>query len=203
MISYKKKLLFIHRGKSGGNSISKVLSGECSDLCLEIKHKHQDGIDRFEPVSLGLEIPKHAGLNQYLKKDPSIQLNDFYKFVVIRNPYSRLISAYFSPHRLINLGTDEFVRSEFIKLIENQKTFRDFVCLSNSDQLDTNMDRILKFENLSDDFNLMAKALGFTQTLPSLNKGANRDYRDYYDDEIIDLVETKFSEELKFFNYQF
>jgi len=203
MISYEKKLLFIHRGKSGGNSISKVLSGECSDLSLEVKHKHQDGIDRFEPVSLGLDIPKHAGLNEYLKKDPLIKLNDFYKFSVIRNPYSRLVSAYFSPHRLINLGTDEFVRSEFINLIEKQKTFRGFVCLSDKDQLDTNMDRILKFENLTKEFNLLGKELGFTQTLPSLNKGVSRDYRDYYDDEIIDLVETKFSEELKFFDYQF
>lgn len=203
MISYSKKIVFIHRGKSGGNSISKVLAEECSDLSITIKHQYQDGINRFEPVSHGLDIEKHAGLRDYIDKDPSIDLNDFFKFSVIRNPYTRLVSAYFSPHRIIELGSEAFSKADFMKLINDQRPFRDFVCLSDEERLDANMDRILKFENLNKEFDDLGKHLGFSCPLPTLNKGHNRDYRQYYDDEILELVSSKFSEEIQFFNYEF
>ncbi|MGR0278175.1 hypothetical protein ACUM5Y_03890 [Marinomonas dokdonensis] len=68
----------------------------------------------------------------------------------MRNPFSRLVSAYFSPHQILNKGSDEFIREEYIKIIIKQK-LRGFIYLGD-EKLDENMDLIIRFASMNEGF---------------------------------------------------
>ena len=68
------------------------------------------------------------------------------------------------------------------------------------------VNKFIKFENLDNDFNTVLEELG----LPSLKLSKMRSvsqrrnsYKDWYDDELINLVSEKFSTDIKLFDYSF
>jgi hypothetical protein len=66
------------------------------------------------------------------------------------------------------------------------------------------VDKILKFENLNDDFVKMTKFLGLKNiSLPKINTTKKVDYRDYYNDSTKKIIEDWFSEDIRLFNYSF
>ena len=65
-------------------------------------------------------------------------------------------------------------------------------------------DKILKFENLDNDFDKLKETLNLDCSLSKNNVNKTRThYRDYYDDETIDVIEKHFEKELNAFNYKF
>ena len=97
MISLQKNFLFVHIPKTGGNSIQNILK-EYSEDRIVIEYDHQDGVERFGIRNEKYDIYKHATLAQYQKViEPEI-FKKLFKFTVIRNPWDRMISFYFSPH---------------------------------------------------------------------------------------------------------
>jgi hypothetical protein len=65
------------------------------------------------------------------------------------------------------------------------------------------IDKIIKFENLNEDFRDVAEALGINEELPHLNKTRKTNYKDFYNDEIRNMVADWFAEDIKMFNYSF
>lgn len=69
-----------------------------------------------------------------------------------------------------------------------------------------NSNFIIKYENLENDINLLKKKLNITNEIPYpwlIKSNRNRNYKDYYDNNSIKLIETKFSKVLNKFNYNF
>tara|TARA_B100001123_G_C15221519_1_gene991420 strand:- start:643 stop:1371 length:729 start_codon:yes stop_codon:yes gene_type:complete len=67
-----------------------------------------------------------------------------------------------------------------------------------------NSDFIIKYENLENDINLLKKKLNITSGIsyPWLIKSnRSRNYKNYYDDNSIKLIQSKFSKVLNTFNY--
>ena len=93
MIAVKRRFIFIHTPKTGGNTIQTVLEPISDDR--RTKDGHQDGVERF-----GLKGPitpdKHASLAVYAEH---VELADFTVAIGCRHPVARLVSGYFSPHR--------------------------------------------------------------------------------------------------------
>ncbi|MBU8541492.1 sulfotransferase family 2 domain-containing protein [Falsiroseomonas tokyonensis] len=202
MISIRHAFLFIHRGKSGGNSVSEVLLPYSED------QKHvtgsQDGTERFDVQNDTLGTRKHSRLADYKRALPEEVFNRLYKFSIIRNPFERLVSAYFSPHRLADRQIGGFDRAAFLQLIEGQATLRDFTCTRPGGTLDAELDRLMRFERLEQDFGEVLRALGLPAApLPHRNRGQHAPYRAYYDAELRKLVETRFREELDWGGYVF
>lgn len=77
MINLKNKIIFIHIPKCGGGSISELLT---SNFKIE-----------FEKITTS-KIKNHVKLVRYIEFFDIKNLNDFYIFVVVRNPYKRLYS---------------------------------------------------------------------------------------------------------------
>lgn len=141
----------------------------------------------------------------------------YFKFTVVRNPYSRLVSGYIS--KFVK-NQDPNITEAIIEKIYQQKnlepnyqkgiTFRQFIyyLYSTGDRyLDEhwqsqhrilggiNLDFIAKFENLNDDFNYIKSKLNIPLDLAKINttsynqQKSKDSYADYYIDELKRLSE--------------
>ncbi|MDO6562455.1 sulfotransferase family 2 domain-containing protein [Amphritea sp. 1_MG-2023] len=200
MISIQKKFLFIHVPKTGGNSIQNILKVYSEDDIVVLA-KHQDGIERFEVRNKIYDIKKHSILSHYKSVLEPDTYESLFKFATIRNPWEKMISFYFSPHR----GVKKWDRNNFIALLNNVAPLRHYVCEgAQSIKVDSELDYLIKFENLDEDFGIVCKNLGIPEiTLPRRNQSNRRHYSKYYDSELIQLVEDRFKEEIEFGNYSF
>lgn len=201
MISHAHRFLFVHVPKTGGNSIQGHLRQYSEDRIVA-ESAHQDGVERFEVRNDRWGLHKHASLAEYRAMMPAAQFNDLYKFAVIRNPWERMISFYFSPHR----GVAEWDRESFAALAMEVPPIRAYIRLDSRPgrALDSDLDRLIRFENLNAEFEEICRELGLaTVRLPRRNQSAREHYTAYYDDGLRELVAERFSDEIAYANYSF
>jgi len=201
-ISHKYKTIFIHIQKTGGDSVENIF-----------RKKNRRLITR---ISLPSEIlrTKHCYISDMYNVVDKKILNSYTKFCVVRNPFDRMVSWY----SMFKHKTGVF--NDVMSAVNNNtNTFRDFILLPNKDlfhrfyvnQIDyisinnkIFVDEILMFENLNEDFNIFKQKINFKATLPHKNKSIReKDYRKYYDDELIEIVYKRFKKDFDYFNYTF
>jgi hypothetical protein len=209
MVSLRYRFLFVHLPKTGGNSVQDVLRPFSEDRIVTLKD-HQDGVDRFGIESQVDGLTKHATLAEYRAAMPKDQYRGLFKFATIRNPWDRMISWYFSPHR----GEVEWDRGRFVEMVEQAATLLDHVSerprlarvmfALGLRRLDADLDALLRFESLSDDFEAVCARLGLeASALPHRNRGSRASYERYYDDGLIELVARRFAPEVRAGGYRF
>jgi len=200
---------------------------------------------RIENKITFIHIPKNAGtsISRHIMKNYKYQISskqhDAYKkipilwkdnvFVVIRNPFDRLVSlfehdkkTFFKKrknHSLINWSYQECLKgfNHWVQHHRNTRFFKTnngvrrkfawgdqkqikFFPLSNINVT------VIRFENLIDDLNnlFLKNKLKVFSNLPKDNVSvANKNYKDYYDNKSKTIVENIFKDELEFFNYSF
>ena len=221
MISIQKKFLFIHVPKTGGNSIQNILKDYSEDRIVGLK-RNQKIIQRFEVRNEKYNTSKHTTLTQYKSVMDAELYNSLFKFAVIRNPWDRMISFYFSPH----LGGRGWNRYAFFELVKNVQPVRHYICqkkgltiviplrnifrefgvhlhLGNK-RIDTDIDFLIRFEQLNKDFTTVCEKLNIPFTpLPRVNRSKHNHYSSYYDDETKEAVRLKFADEIAAGNYRF
>lgn len=215
MIGLKHKFLFMHLPKTAGNSIQNILRQYSEDEIFVGKAK-QDGVERFG-VRSKFGTKKHSRLFEYKKLLDHGTYNDLFKFTIVRNPWDRIVSRYSfknmekEVHSKADFETIEeapFDRDEFIKTILTTPTLEsfllenppggklDFLC-------DTDLDYVIRFENLQNDFDVVCSRIGMPKALlPVRNQSKHRDYRTYYDAETRDLVYRQHKNEIDYFGYE-
>lgn len=203
MISLRHNFLFIHIPKTAGNSIQNILKNYSEDkiVCLG---PHQDGIERFEVRSESYKIHKHSTLAEYRDQLPGRVFNDLFKFTCVRNPWERVISFYFSPHR----GMVQWNRDRFIGFLDEIPPTGAYVSGDGKNDYGPekfgNIDYYMRFERLSDDFQKVCGRIGIPWTpLPLRNKSNKMHYTAYYDKDLVEIVRNKYQEEITYFGYQF
>ncbi len=202
MISTTNGFLFIHVPKTGGNAIQRVLLPVSDDHIALLNPMH-DGVERFEIRSPRLSIHKHSSLEDYRKQLEPATFSRLTKITCVRNPWDRCVSFFFSPHR----GPVTWSPSAFEQFIETTvKPHRDFLVPSEQggDPFD-NVDIVLRFENLDEDFARLCDRLEIGRhALPRVNASQRTHYRYYYTtDQAIELVAEKFADEIARFGYSF
>ena len=65
------------------------------------------------------------------------------------------------------------------------------------------IDLILRYENLNDDFKKLSEKLKITNKLEKKNYSKHKHYSEYYDDEIKKILYPYIKEDLDYFNYKF
>jgi hypothetical protein len=185
----KKRFIFIHINKTAGTSISQVLN--INKVHLNSK-----------------EIIDIIGIEKW---------NNLYKFTIVRNPWDKVVSHYM--HRVkknyTNMGNGHISFKDWVKFCygpvknlnyyDQIKMFQPQVewLKDNNDKI--NIDKIIRFENLNNDFEEVKSILGINKIslIPHLNKTDREDYKNYYDEESLNIIYNWFIEDIKFFNYSY
>ena len=160
---------------------------------------------------------QHCSINQ-IKEIYNIDIDKYYKFAFVRNPWARAVSGYISwinPGAILDhlpnptLKDYLLIRNGFesVNHLHNSEGRADhyltqysFININGVD----NIDFIGKFENLQDDFNKVCDDLKIPrQSLPHVNASNYKHYTEYYDDETREIVEYKYAKDIEYFGYKF
>lgn len=203
MLSLSHQFLFIHVPKTAGNSLQRALLEYSEDRAVVVGPR-QDGIERFEIRSPGLDVHKHSSLSDYQQQLSQALFGRLYKFACVRNPWDRCVSHFFSPHR----GSVDWSPEAFGNFIDLEvRPLTDYLDLGQGDPSAVfgNVDDIIRFESLESDFAKVCDVLGLGPVkLPHVNASSRRDYRRYYvSSTLIEKVATRFAAEIQYFDYTF
>jgi len=188
--------IFVHVPKTGGKSVMNALYG------LDLH------------AGLG-----HAGVLAYKSALGWRRFDRYFKFAFVRNPWSRLYSAFCfqakggfgtQADRVIQerMGTNNF--GIFVKQILSQQDFSDiavfrpqstFVCDNQGNLL---LDRVCRFERIEEEFEYLQGRLCFERAPLHLNatSGAGG-YIEAYDEEMIRIVGDLYKNDIQNFGYEF
>ena len=153
-----------------------------------------------EPIDPSFERYCNIGADKWARS---------FKFTFVRNPFSRMISAW------IYLGTqktfNEFVKEFLAKIkVNNKETY-----ISNSPQFHVSsyfsskfhiqdMNYIGRTETLQEDLNIVCDKIGIPpKKLPHKNTTEHKHYTEYYDDETRQIVAEKYAKDIEYFGYEF
>jgi hypothetical protein len=112
------------------------------------------------------------------------------------------------PHGLLLFGTTSLAvwdRKEFKRLILKAVSVAGYLRLDKgeSDPFG-NVDYVMRFENLADDFRTVSAKLGIPPApLPQYNRSDREHYSKYYDAELRELIRKRFAPEIERFGYAF
>ncbi len=193
MISYSKNFIFIHINKTAGTAIEQSL--------LEYGTKRVEPKDDLE-FELTYRQSQHFNCKEY-KKYLGPEYDNFFKFTVVRNPFDRVVSYYLK--NSINKNNLSF--SDWVVDRYQNKNFQDYKRMYSDythwiDEKD--IDFILRFENISLDFNKLKNKLNIECELAFHNVNKNRlPYREYYNQDTKKIISNYFQKELNTFNYKF
>jgi hypothetical protein len=139
--------------------------------------------------------------NGWLKKITDRDLEEYFIFSVVRNPWDRVVSitSYFD----IPLG--DFLRN-FNEHIQNEVIRSHSLPLSLYTHKDDVMfvDMVCRMESLQPDINLILDRIGLPrQSLPFMNTSSRRHYSEYYQDEDQELVAEIYKDDIRNFGYMF
>lgn len=190
----KHRCIFIHIPKCAGISVSKTLFG-----------------------SLG---GGHRSIDQYRLIFSRQDFERYFKFTFVRNPWDRLVSAFFYMKQGGFSESDRLWAQHHLGMFDN---FSEFVTrwvtphnvrkvamfMPQSDFLCTHgipsVDFVGRFEHLNRDFQHVCQTLNLNCELPKLNerKSNRTDYRNYYCQRTLEIVGDVYREDIKKFGYTF
>ena len=196
MISHEHKCIYIHIPKTGGMTIESALGADVKKL-----HKSRMKI-------------KHGTPHQWIYPN---HWKEYFTFTFVRNPWDRVVSAYFFDLKMYNEGVNRGRRRKIISELGANK-FKEFVSQYHqrylrgpqvlySSQLKwiaPDYDFIGRFENLQQDFDIVCDKIGIPQQqLSHENKSKHKHYTEYYDDETREIVAEKYAKDIEYFGYEF
>ena len=138
---------------------------------------------------------------QWISQITDEDLNEYFIFSVVRNPWDRLVSvaAHFKiPFKEFVDNFDEYLQNYMIQMHSlplstythfDKKQFADFYC---------------RFECLQPDMNLVFDRLGLErEKLGFVNQSKHAHYSSYYTDTARKLVESVYQKDIEYFGYMF
>jgi hypothetical protein len=153
------------------------------------------------------------------------QYHRYFKFAFVRNPWDRLVSCYMS--KIVHGGTGMKMGKYGEVTLRSDMSFGEFVeavCRVPDEVADPHFrsqhvticddgpgkavlaDFVGRFENLEEDFGVVAQKIGLRAGLSHTNKSENTNslsYRDFYDDRLAKMVGERYREDADLFDYSF
>ena len=154
--------------------------------------------------------------------------SSYFKFAFVRNPWERLVSAYFYRQKMVKKWKQTPPKNDFYRDVNESfshelgttKNFKDWLqkYLINGKReiamhqykyiVDENqkllIDFVGKLENINKDFNKIINKIGLdVKPLDNQNRSCHTDYTSYYDEYTQKLVEDYYSVDINLFEYEY
>ena len=182
-------------------------------ICKNLKYEQLNHIFTC-PTSGNSDLHKHSTLREIELRLPEVQ--KYWKFAFVRNPYSRVVSWFSYLTQGLNdqnsqekhikeFGTDYLTGDfkDFCNFAPYWVFNNQFFNLCDKDE-NIKIDFVGRFENLQEDFNIVCDKIGIPQQqLPYKNESKHKHYTEYYDDETRQIVAEKYAKDIEYFGYKF
>ena len=208
MLSLRYNFLFIHIPKTAGNSIQSILSNYSEDEIVASQVYH-DKKERFEISGIHPSLKKHSRIRDYRALLDRKLYDRLFKFSIIRNPWERLISLYFTP----SSNRNDWSRESFLRLVKRTDPVDQYITLDNTlwcralgklAYIDRDLDYLIRYENLENDFREVCVRAGLPEmSIPSFDKSKRAHFSEYYDDALVDIIYKKYRREIDWAGYTF
>ena len=212
-----KKLKFVHITKCGGTTIENIAKKN-NVYWGRFDNEYKKAISENEGP-LKIDLWHYAP--RYMKQNKLKYILDKYDFfTVVRNPYSRIISEYYSywgPKHNITENKDQFNKTitEFLEQTkEKLRNIDDLLCCHYIPQWLYLLDKdgniiiknIIKQENLNEEFNELMTTYGYSIRLSRNNKNnpalGNKFTVKDLSKKNIDLINTIYQKDFELFGYE-
>jgi len=206
MIFHRYKAIFFHIGKTAGSSIEQMIAPGTRDPYLANRHEMY-GFD--EKLNIYLH---HASCRTTRDIVDAEIFDSYFKFAIVRNPYTRMISAYYylyDQNRELYGDFKDFIMA-LPELAAHPEKLRGSHQISqlHYTHLDGAQvaDYIGRFEQLDVCIAEINARLGLEATLPTVNATQHPDYpaRDKgaaYDDEMIAVMRNVYADDFTVYGY--
>lgn len=231
-INYEYNAIFFHNVKCGGNFICDILHNyNFNEICAD---DHYNYINFVDDESYIKDIKyKHTirklGKYRYFYSHQDINkefINKFFKFIFVRNPYTKILSAYLYLKRKLFKTSDNTIN----KLEENPEYFIDFnIFVKNYKNVNNisffhafipQFEQIIDFSNnscfefigkteqLNDDLMDIFTFLNINNVMEIFNKKKcnesiyEKDITEYYNEESFYFVNEFFKKDFEIFSYK-
>lgn len=203
-ISLRYNFIFLRNHKCGSTTCQKILLKYIDIIASENKdHFDKDGnyiIDKVPWI--------HAKSNIWRQYVDELKIDrDLPTITTVRNPWDRMVSLYHYSgwHSKVygKKGFPNFVRGIYT---DNCYEFTNFIFDEEGNKI---VDHVIKLENFKEEMKEIFEKYGITFNDKDLCVRANKskrlrkNYRDYYDEESVEMVREMFKYEIEYFNYEF
>jgi hypothetical protein len=164
---------------------------------------------------LGMPTNQYLTVQEIIDNVGKEKWENAFKFVFIRNPFSKVVSQYNYRFRInqTNLKVKQIPFKEWVKktygkekdliYYDKPKMFMPQVNWLKNYMNELDVDYIGRFERIHTDFNIICSMLGVYKKLPYMKNGSRADYLKFYDEETLEIVYDWFQEDFDTFRYRF
>jgi hypothetical protein len=214
-VNHDLKAIFIHIPKTAGTYISKRLEENYGFKTYLLKRPdHKSFCLSMDKTNITHENKIHGTL-MYYKTSPYInnimnmnkkKWDTYFKFCFIRNPYDRLVSGWNYVNKY-NIPLANFININ--KSLTDWDYWHVFMNQSRhiiNEKGKIGVDYIGRYEQLEEHFEVILKQIGIHNITHcknvKINSKKHKDYKTYYDEELINKVYLQFKEDFDNFEYQ-
>lgn len=192
-----KQFMFFANSKTGIGSITR---GPLNNRCLQ-------------PIATLKKLKKRKNYKVFFDSWTDKEIENAFKFTVIRNPWSRAVSAFFflrdMEKKRIKIDSDEtfqnFVKTRLVKAKNPADIDWHFhwqfpnVFFGNT----VFVNCPIRFEHLEDAWLRLSPMIGCSPGLPHYNKVEHEHYTKYYDEETRSIIGKIYEKDIKCLRYNF
>jgi hypothetical protein len=225
-VNHEKKVIFVRIPKVASTYMIGILKDNYNFKHKNMINENHNKLINKKNFNDVIQGNKDINFFDYNKTSENIsnELNmneekweNYTKFSFVRNPYDRIISGWkFLNEMYEKMDSIDFIPFkilsfvDFLKTDKNELSDMEFVHSFMTQSFNLKKDNINiigKYENLEEDFKKIMMNLGFNEEEINhekkiINESNHKYYKQYYDDESIQLVNELFKEDFVNYNYK-